>query len=261
MNLLHQLRIDQAAELLFNSRYPYGQFLHIYIFGLGTHPAVHDTKLNSLIRDIFSFRSLYFIMAPSITTLEHGPSVIPISSLKLPRKAPTQIPQESVDLSLTLCESHILEAANSQYLEYLGPELAQKLDIESILVVCWLLVLNGFSPVRTTYLEFHPQSNLCYIDGERQGIDSSALEFSSERPLKDLVRDFCLIKAGINPPDPDEGSAADGRNHFLSSAIRYAGDRPTLQEAPLSAKSKVLFTHTHVLRLSSTCIRTDLVSP
>ncbi|KAJ5556170.1 AMP-dependent synthetase/ligase [Penicillium frequentans] len=177
-------------------------------------------------------------MAPSITTLEHGLSVIPISSVKLPKKAPTQIPQEFVDLSLTLCESHILEAAKSQYLEYLGPELAQELDIESILVVCWLLVLNGFSPVRTTYLEFHPQSNLCYIDDERQGVNSSALEFSSERPLKDLVRDFCLIKAGI-PTDPDDGSAVDGRNHFLSSAFRYAGDRPTLQEAPLSANSKI----------------------
>lgn len=176
-------------------------------------------------------------MAPSVTTLEHGLSVIPISSVKLPKKA-SQIPQESVDLSLTLCESHILEAAKSQYLEYLSPELAQELDIESILVVCWLLVLNGFSPVRTTYLEFHPQSNLCYIDDERQGVNSSALEFSSERPLKDLVRDFCLIKAGI-PTDPDDGSAVDGRNHFLSSAFRYAGDRPSLQEAPLSANSKV----------------------
>ncbi|KAJ6002427.1 hypothetical protein N7451_004974 [Penicillium sp. IBT 35674x] len=178
-------------------------------------------------------------MAPSITALEHGPSVIPLSSVKLPKKAPTQIPQESVDLSLTLCEPHILEAARSQYLEYLNPELAQELDIESILVICWLLVLHGFSPVRTTYLEFHPQSNLCYIDDERQGIHSSALEFSSERPLKDLVRDFCLVKAGINSTCPDEGSAVDGRNHFLSSAFRYAGDRPTLQEAPLSANSKI----------------------
>ncbi|KAJ6103633.1 hypothetical protein N7486_003855 [Penicillium sp. IBT 16267x] len=178
-------------------------------------------------------------MAPSVTTLEHGPSIIPINAVKLPKKAPPQIPQESVDLSLTLCESHILEAANSQYLEYMSPELAQELDIESILIVCWLLVLHGFSPVRTTYLEFHPQSNLCYIDGEPQGINSCALEFSSERPLKDLVRDFCRIKAGIDSTDPDEGSASDGRNHFLSSAIRYAGDRPSLQEAPLSANSKI----------------------
>ncbi|KAJ5655199.1 hypothetical protein N7507_007149 [Penicillium longicatenatum] len=178
-------------------------------------------------------------MAPSITSLEHGPSVIPISSVKLPKKVPTQLPQESVDLSLTLSDSHILEAAHSQYLEYLTPELARELDLESILVVCWLLVLHGFSPVRTMYLEFHPGSNLCYIDGERQGIDSCALEFSSERPLKDLVRDFCLIKAGTDSTDADEGSASDGRNHFLSSAIRYAGDRPTLQEAPTSANSKI----------------------
>ncbi|KAJ5484553.1 AMP-dependent synthetase/ligase [Penicillium expansum] len=144
-------------------------------------------------------------MVPSITTLEHGSSIIPINTWRLSKKAPLPIPQAFVDLPLTLSESHILEAANSQYLEYLDPELTEGLDIESVLVVCWLLVVHGFSPVRTMYLEFHPGSNLCYIDGKSQGIDSYALEFSSERPLKDIVRDFCRIKAGISPTDPDEG--------------------------------------------------------
>lgn len=181
-------------------------------------------------------------MAPSIATLEHGSSIIPINALKLPKKAPSQIPQESVDLPLTLCESHILEAANSQYSEYLDPELAQGFDIESVLVVCWLLVIRGFSPVRTMYLEFHPGSNLCYIDGKSQGTDSYALEFSLERPLKDLVRDFCCIKAGVHSTGPDEAWASDDRNHLLTSAVRYAGDHPNLQKAPLSANPNVLFT-------------------
>lgn len=139
---------------------------------------------------------------------------------------------------------HILEAAKSQYLEYLDPELAQTLDFESVLVVCWLLVVHGFSPVRTMYLEFHPGSNLCYIDGKSQGADSYALEFSSERPLKDLVRDFCRIKAGISSTDPDEGWTSDERNH-LTSAVRYAGDRPSLRTAPLSANSNVPFPYPH----------------
>lgn len=171
-------------------------------------------------------------------------SIIPINTLKLPKKAPSHT-QDSVDLPLTLCESHILEAANSQYLEYLDPELARGLDIESILVVCWLLVVHGFSPVRTMYLEFHPGSNLCYIDGKCQGTDSHALGFSVERPLKDLVRDFCLIKAGINSGDPDEGWASDDKNHLLTSAVRYGGDRPNLEKAPLSANSKVPFPYPH----------------
>ncbi|CAP96181.1 hypothetical protein E8E15_002197 [Penicillium rubens] len=178
-------------------------------------------------------------MAPSIATLDHGSSIIPINGFKLPKRPPPQIPQQLVDLPLTLGESHILEAANSQYLDYLDPELARILDIEAILVACWLVVVHGFSPVRTMYLEFHPGSNLCYIDGKSQGPDSYALEFSTERPLKDLVRDFCLIKAGIKPTNPDEGWASDERTHFLTSAVRYAGDRPNLQNAPLSANSKI----------------------
>ncbi|KAJ5797150.1 uncharacterized protein N7518_005690 [Penicillium psychrosexuale] len=177
-------------------------------------------------------------MVPSITRLEHVSSIIPINTLKLPKKAPSHT-QGSVDLPLTLCESHILEAANSQYLEYLDPELAHGLDIESILVVCWLLVVHGFSPVRTMYLEFHPGSNLCYIDGKCQGTDSHALGFSVGRPLKDLVRDFCLIKAGINSSDPEEGWTSDERNHLLTSAVRYGGDHPNLEKAPLSANSKI----------------------
>lgn len=177
-------------------------------------------------------------MVPSITTLEHGSSIIPINTWRLSKKAPPPIPQAFVDLPLTLSESHILEAANSQYLEYLDPELTEGLDIESVLVVCWLLVVHGFSPVRTMYLEFHPSSNLCYIDGKSQGIDSYALEFSSERPLKDIVRDFCRIKAGISPTDPDEGWTSDERNH-LTSAVRYAGDGPKLQKAPVSSNSNV----------------------
>ncbi|KAJ5606823.1 hypothetical protein N7537_003442 [Penicillium hordei] len=177
-------------------------------------------------------------MAPSIATLEHESSMIPINGFKLPKKAPPPIPQGFVDITLTLCESHILEAANSQYLEYLDPELAQSLDFETILVVCWLLVVHGFSPVRTMYLEFHPGSNLCYIDGKSQGTDSYALEFSPDRPLKDLVRDFCRIKAGISTTEPDEGWTSDERNH-LTSAVRYAGDRPNLGWAPLSANSNI----------------------
>lgn len=184
-------------------------------------------------------------MAPSIATLEHESSVIPTNGFKLPKKAPPPIPQGFVDIPLTLCESHILEAANSQYLEYLDPELAQTLDFESVLVVCWLLVVHGFSPVRTMYLEFHPGSNLCYIDGKSQGTDSYALEFSSERPLKDLVRDFCRIKAGISSTDPDEGWTSDETNH-LTSAVRYAGDRPNLRRAPLSANSNVPFPYPHL---------------
>ena len=183
-------------------------------------------------------------MAPSIATLEHESSIIPINGFKLPKKVPPPIPQGFVDIPLTLCESHILEAANSQYLEYLDPELAQTLDFESVLVVCWLLVVHCFSPVRTMYLEFHPGSNLCYIDGKSQGTDSYALEFSSERPLKDLVRDFCRIKAGISSTDPDEEWTSDERNH-LTSAIRYAGDRPNLRRASLSANSNVPFTYPH----------------
>jgi hypothetical protein len=171
-------------------------------------------------------------MAPSIATLDHGSSVIPTNGFKLPKRPPPQVPQQ------------ILEAANSQYLEYLDPELARILDIEAILVACWLVVVHGFSPVRTMYLEFHPGSNLCYIDGKSQGPDSYALEFSSERPLKDLVRDFCLIKAGIKSTNSDEGWASDERTHFLTSAVRYAGDRPNLEKAPLSANSKVPFTST-----------------
>ncbi|KAJ6185139.1 hypothetical protein N7519_006440 [Penicillium mononematosum] len=178
-------------------------------------------------------------MAPSIATLDHGSSIVPINGFKLPKRPPPQIPQQFVDLPLTLGEPHILEAANSQYLEYLDPELARILDIEAVLVACWLVVVHGFSPVRTMYLEFHPESNLCYIDGKSQGLDSYALEFSSERPLKDLVRDFCLIKAGIKSTSPDEGWASDERTHFLNSAVRYAGDRPNLQKAPLSANSKI----------------------
>lgn len=200
-------------------------------------------------------------MAPSIATLDHGSSIISINALKLSKKAPTQIPQEFVDLPLTLCESYILEAANSQYLEYLDPELTQSLDIESVLIVCWLLVVHGFSPLRTMYLEFHPESNLCYMDGKSHGTNSYALEFSLERPLKDLVRDFCLIKTGVTSTDPGERFASDERNHLLTSAIRYGGDRPTLQEAPPSANSKVLFTCAHSLPpsplLSS---KTDLIS-
>lgn len=183
-------------------------------------------------------------MAPSIATLEHEPSIISINGFKPSKKAPPPIPQGFVDIPLTLCESHILEAANSQYLEYLDPELAQSLDFESVLVVCWLLVVHGFSPVRTMYLEFHPGSNLCYIDGKSQGTDSYALEFSPERPLKDLVRDFCRIKAGISSTDPDEGWTSNERNH-LTSAVRYAGDRPNLRRAPLSANSNVPFTCLH----------------
>ena len=179
-------------------------------------------------------------MAPSIATLDHGSSIIPINGFKLPKRPP-QIPHQSVDLPLTLGESHILEAANSQYSQYLDPDLARTLDIEAVLVACWLVVVHGFSPVRTMYLEFHPGSNLCYIDGKSQGPDSCALEFSSERPLKDLVRDLCLIKAGIKSTSPEEGWASDERNHFLTSAVRYAGDRPNLQTAPLSANSKVPF--------------------
>lgn len=197
-------------------------------------------------------------MAPSIATLEHESSIIPINGSKLPKKAPPPIPQGSVDIPLTLCESHILEAANSQYLEYLDPELAQSLDFESVLIVCWLLVIHGFSPVRTMYLEFHPGSNLCYIDGKSQGTDSHALEFSSERPLKDLVRDFCRIKAGISSTDPDEGWTSDERNH-LTSAVRYAGDCPNLRRAPLSANSNVPFAYPYLFIPSPTA-EADLLS-
>jgi hypothetical protein len=181
-------------------------------------------------------------MAPSIAPLEHGSTIRPTNLLKLPKKAPTEMPQELVDLPLTLCESHILEAASSQYLEYLDPELARGFDIDSVLIVCWLLVLHGFSPVRTMYLQLHPGSNLCYIDSKCQGTNSSALEFALESPLKDFVRDFCLLRAGIDSSDPDEGSASDGQNHFLTSAIRYTGDHPALQHTPLSVNSKVPFT-------------------
>jgi hypothetical protein len=193
-------------------------------------------------------------MAPSITTLEHEYSVIP-NALKL-KKAPIPVPQV-VDLPLTLSESHIVEAANSQYLEYLNPGLDQGLDIESVLVVCWLLVVHGFSPVRTMYLAFHDASNLCYIDGESQGANSRALEFSAERPLKDLVRDFCLIKAGLNSTDPDEGSSSDEKNRLLTSVVRYAGERKVLQEAPLPANSKVPLTrdHTYLLTVELTSSR------
>jgi hypothetical protein len=181
-------------------------------------------------------------MVPSITTLDYDAAHISINALKLPKKATTKLPREVVDLPLTLCESHILEAANSQYLEYLDKELAQTLDIESILTVCWLLVVNGFSPARTMYLEFHPGSNLCYLDDKfLPGTNSRALEFSSERPLKDLVRDFCLIKAGLSSIDPDGVPASDKQKHFLTSAIRYAGDLPNLQEVPPFVNSNVLF--------------------
>lgn len=199
-------------------------------------------------------------MAPSVTSLEHERSVIPINTLKLSKRAPTQVPQQVVDLPLTLSESHVVEAANSQYLEYLDPELDQGLDIESVLVVCWLLVVYGFSPVRTMYLAFHAGSNLCHIDGKSQGANSRALEFSSERPLKDLVRGFCRIKAGITSSDPDEGSASDEKIHLLTSVIRYAGDRKALQEAPLPGNSKVSLNRDHAYfspRLSSP---TDLAS-
>jgi hypothetical protein len=203
----------------------------------------HEAELRffELLRTPY-FNSFSFIMAPSIAALEHGSTVRPTSLMKLPKKAPTDILQEIVDLPLTLCESHILEAANSQYLEYLDPELAQELDIESVLIVCWVLVLHGFSPVRSMYFRFHPDSNLCYIDSKCQGTNSSTLEFHLERPLKDLVRDFCLIKAGITSTDPEEGSVSEGTDHFLASAIRYTSDLQALQEVPLSANSKVPFT-------------------
>lgn len=184
-------------------------------------------------------------MVSSTTTIEHDASHISINALRLPTKAANRVPREAVDLPLTLSESHILEAAHSQYLEYLDGDLAQTLDIESVLVICWLLVVHGFSPVRSMYLEFHPGSNLCYVDKFQSGSNFGALEFSAERSLKDLVRDFCLLKAGSNPVDPDDVPASNEMKHFLTSAIRYAGGLPNLQEAPPFANSDVMPAPTH----------------
>jgi hypothetical protein len=162
--------------------------------------------------------------------------------LKLSKKAPTQAPQQVVDLPLTLSEAHIVEAANSHYLEYLDPELDQGFDIESVLVVCWLLVIHCFSPVRNMYLAFYAASNICCIDGKRQGVNSRALEFSSELPLKDLVRDYFRIKVDMTLPDSEEESTSDEKNHLLPSVVHYARERKALQEAPLPGNSTVFFT-------------------
>lgn len=178
-------------------------------------------------------------MVSSTTTIEHDASRISINAPRLPTKASNRVPREVVELPLTLSESHILEAAQSQYLEYLDGDLAQNLDIESVLVICWLLVVHGFSPVRSMYLEFHPGSNLCYVDKFQPGSNYDGLEFSTDRPLKDLVRDFCLLKAGSKPVDPDDVPGSNEMIHFLTSAIRYAGDLPNLQEAPPFANSNV----------------------
>ncbi|KAJ5974922.1 hypothetical protein N7481_008629 [Penicillium waksmanii] len=178
-------------------------------------------------------------MAPSITSLERERSVIPINTLELSKKAPTQVTQQAIDLPLTLSEAYVVEAVNSQYLEYLDPELGQGLEIDSVLVVCWLLVIYGFSPVRTMYLTFHAGSNLCYIDGKSQDVNSRAVEFSSKHSLKDLVRDFCRIKEGMNLPDPEEGSTSDEKNHPLASVVHYARElfRHIIDSNLLSSKT------------------------
>ncbi|KAJ5758649.1 hypothetical protein N7520_005805 [Penicillium odoratum] len=179
-------------------------------------------------------------MAPSITSVDYDVARLPSIAPRLFTKAVSQNPRGSVDLALTLHESHILEAAKSQYLGFLEPEIAHILDIETVLDVCWLLVVHCFSPVRAMYLEFHTGSNFCYINDTFQpGSDCYALEFSSERPLKEIVQDFCRIKARLDSVPLDDGPAPDKQKRFLTSAIRYAADLRTLHEAPAFVNSKI----------------------
>ncbi|KAJ5899992.1 hypothetical protein N7495_004736 [Penicillium taxi] len=161
----------------------------------------------------------------AITTVKHDVSrdVLAISTNpRLSTKSTNSIPKEVVKLPITLDASHIVEAAKSQYLEHLDPELAKMVDIEVILDFCWLLVVHCFSPVRAMYLRFDAGSNACYIDDTLQpGTDSHVIEFAGERQLKDVVFNFCRVKAGLRTIDADSGPAPDKQNNFLTSAIRY----------------------------------------
>lgn len=181
-------------------------------------------------------------MAPSVIAIDP----YPLSSTTTPAAASQKSkvtnlsPGTVVDLPLTLNTSHIVEAARSHYAEYLDEKLAHSLDIEAVLNICWLLVVHCFSPSRVMYLEFHPGSNFCYIsDTFEQGAKSYGLEFAPDRQLRDLVRDFCRIKAGLTSPHAGNDLAPDTQGRFLSSAIRYAGDQSSLQEAPQVVNSTV----------------------
>lgn len=181
-------------------------------------------------------------MAPSLTAIEHYPLNGTTAPTVASYKTKTTVPNHGavVDLPLTLNTSHIFEAAHSQYADHLDEGLAQSLDIETVLNICWLLVVHCFSPSRVMYLEFHPGSNFCYIsDTFERGGDSYALEFIPDRPLKDLVRDFCRIKAGLTSTHSGVDLAPDTQGRFLSSAIRCAGDQSSLQEAPKVVNSAV----------------------
>ncbi|KAJ5925142.1 AMP-dependent synthetase/ligase [Penicillium verhagenii] len=179
-------------------------------------------------------------MAPAITTVDYDVTRLPQTAPRFITKGSGLITREFVDLSLTLDESHILNAAESQYLEHLDPECAEELNIETILDVCWLLVINCFSPSRAMFLNFHPESNFCYVDDTFQpGKNCHALDFSTERSLKEIVQDFCRIKTGLDLVSLDDGPAPDKQKRFLTSAIRYAADLVTLHEAPPFVNSKI----------------------
>ncbi|OJJ35407.1 hypothetical protein ASPWEDRAFT_40602 [Aspergillus wentii DTO 134E9] len=156
-------------------------------------------------------------MAPAIET-DIYPD-FPISrSLKTD---PYYSPSDSVDLLLSSGLDH-LNAIRSRYQDYLG-SVATHLNPSSILSIAWLLTIRCFSPARVIYLDSH--SHLCHIsDTFEPGTGVVPLELYPETPLKDLIRDVCLILSGSR--STAEGKAPETQKRFLTSALRYSGDSP-----------------------------------
>jgi hypothetical protein len=129
---------------------------------------------------------------------------------------------------------------HSQYRRHLDERLALAINIETVFNICWSLVINCFSPSRVIYLELHPSSNSCYIsDTFKPNSESYSLEFTADRLLKDLVRDFCRVKAGLSFALPGDSLPPDSQGRFLSSAIRYTDDQFHFHEAPHVVNSTV----------------------
>lgn len=171
-------------------------------------------------------------MAPALTQTELYQPKFPVHFSKSP------VSSDFVDLPLLQDESHLLHAVRSQYQDFLGPELANTLDVAAVLNICWILTVRSFSPTRVMYLDLHPASGLCHINDTFQpGASVSPLQVNPEDSVKDLVGDFGLIQSGLKVMQPGEGDLApEGQKGFFTSAVHHAGEQSVLPEASTLVK-------------------------
>ncbi|KAJ5930877.1 AMP-dependent synthetase/ligase [Penicillium verhagenii] len=154
--------------------------------------------------------------------------------------------RDVINLELSMSAKELLAGIRSQLDESMGREAAHSLKITTVLNICWIIAVRCFSPTQFIYLDLHSEYGFCHISDSCQPRQSTPLlEMNADKTVADLLRDYRLIEANINPNRLAGVSFTPDSQGFLKSAVCHV-------DSASMAKRELAFS-------TSNCIDTKLI--